>query len=260
MKITIFSSNQPRHLNLVNEFSKLSDEVYFICEVNTVFPGQIEDFYKKTKTMQTYFNRVIKSEKNIFGDVTFSNQNVKTLSIKSGDLNNLTISQLKCSLESDLYIVFGSSYIKGWLVDFLIEQKAINIHMGLSPYYRGSSCNFWALYDRNPEYVGATIHYLSKGLDSGEILFHCVPKPIETEDIFNFSMRSVEVAQKSLIEVISEKNIFSLDTLKQDNTKEIRYSKIKDFTDSIANEFLSRDEELVFKDFSYPELFHQKIK
>ena len=77
--------------------------------------------------------------------------------------------QLQAALSSDIYIVFGASFIKGWLVDFLIKNKAINIHMGLSPYYRGSSCNFWAMYDNNPNYVGATIHYLSKGLDSGEI-------------------------------------------------------------------------------------------
>ena len=34
--------------------------------------------------------------------------------------------------------------------------------MGLSPFYRGSSCNFWAIKDKKPEFVGSTIHYLSK--------------------------------------------------------------------------------------------------
>ena len=83
-----------------------------------------------------------------------------------GDLNHLKKADLKDFLESDIYVVFGSSYIKGFLVDFLIKRKAINIHMGLSPYYRGADCNFWALQDDNPHYVGATIHLLSKGLDS----------------------------------------------------------------------------------------------
>ena len=30
-------------------------------------------------------------------------------------------------LNSDFYVVFGSSYIKGQLIEFLIEKKAINI-------------------------------------------------------------------------------------------------------------------------------------
>ena len=34
------------------------------------------------------------------------------------------------ALSSDLYIIFGSSFIKGWLIDYLIEKRAINIHMG----------------------------------------------------------------------------------------------------------------------------------
>jgi len=43
--------------------------------------------------------------------------------------------------------------------------------MGISPYYRGNDCNFWALNDNNPHLVGSTIHLLSKGLDNG---FHVV--------------------------------------------------------------------------------------
>ena len=44
--------------------------------------------------------------------------------------------------KSDVYVVFGTSYIKGEIVDFLVKQKAINIHAGVSPYYRGTDCNF----------------------------------------------------------------------------------------------------------------------
>ena len=46
--------------------------------------------------------------------------------------------------------------------------------MGISPYYRGTDCNFWALYDNNSHLVGSTIHYLSKGIDSGPILYHAI--------------------------------------------------------------------------------------
>ena len=176
MKVTIFSSNQPRHLNIAKEFSKICDSVFLVSEVNTVFPGQVNDFYKKSEIMQTYFQNVIQSERNIFGDISFMPHNVRNLSIKSGDLNKLSRKQLSDALQSDVYVVFGASYIKGWLIDFLIEHRAINIHMGLSPYYRGSSCNFWALFDNNPSYVGATIHLLSKGLDSGDMLFPLCPK------------------------------------------------------------------------------------
>ena len=92
----------------------------------------------------------------------------------SNDLNKCSMSLLSDFLKSDIYIIFGGTYIKGELVDFLIKQKAINIHAGVSPYYRGTDCNFWALYDGNPHLVGATIHLLSKGLDSGPVIYHAM--------------------------------------------------------------------------------------
>lgn len=256
MKVTIFSSNQPRHLNLAKEFSKVSDEVFFISEVNTVFPGQVDDFYKKSEVMQSYFQNVINSERKIFGDIGFLPDNICTLSIKSGDLNRMDKSQLTDALNSDIYVVFGASFIKGWLIDFLVESKAINIHMGLSPYYRGSSCNFWALYDNNPSYVGATIHLLSKGLDSGDMLFHCVPKLKSNDSPFDFTMRSVLVAQQGLVSAVNNKSIFTSSEVKQDKKQEIRYTKNQDFNDEIAKEFLDRNLKLEAEAFSYPELLN----
>ena len=260
MKVTIFSSNQPRHLNIAKEFSQIADKVFFVSEVNTVLPGQVADFYKKSDVMQKYFLNVLTSEKKIFGEISFLPENVRTLAIKSGDLIKLNSSQLEGALTSDIYIVFGASYIKGWLIDFLIEHRAINIHMGLSPYYRGSSCNFWALYDNNPEYVGATIHLLSKGLDNGDMLFHCIPKVLKGDSLFDFTMRSVLVAQESLIETIKNEQIFSFKNVKQDKNSEVRYSKNKEFTDEVAKEFLDRKVNLENKDFVYPDLLHPRFR
>ncbi len=254
MKITLFSSNQPRHLNLAREFSAIADEVYFVSEVNTVFPGQVGDFFKKTDTMQEYFQHVIDAEKKVFGEIDFLPNNVKTLSMKSGDLNLASRTQLSAALDSDVYVVFGASFIKGWLIDFLLEKNALNIHMGLSPYYRGSSCNFWALYDANPSHVGATIHMLSKGLDSGDMLFHCVPKLLDGDTAFDFTMRSVAVAHRGLVDTVNGGEIFSMPRVAQDKSREVRYTRNADFTDAIAREFLDRELNLQADKFEYPEL------
>ncbi|MEX0501978.1 formyltransferase family protein [Alphaproteobacteria bacterium LSUCC0719] len=240
MKITIFSGNQPRHISLAKELGKFAEHVYFISEVKTVFPGKIDDFFKKSDVMQSYFASVLKSERRLFGDIGFLETHISTLSIKIGDLNLIKREQLKDALNSDLYVVFGSSYIKGWLLDFLVQNNAINIHMGLSPYYRGSSCNFWALYDDNPSYVGATIHRLSKGLDSGEMLFHCLPKLEEGDTPFDFTMRSVVAAHKGLCQSIQEGNILTMKCVKQDKAQELRYTRNSDFTNEIVSEFLGR--------------------
>ena len=94
--------------------------------------------------------------------------------MRQHDLSKCTVHFLSDFLDSDIYIVSGASYIKGDLLNFLVAHNAINIHVGVSPYYRGTDCNFWALYDGNSHLVGATIHKLSKGLDSGPILYHAL--------------------------------------------------------------------------------------
>lgn len=260
MKITVFTSNQPRHLALINSLSKISDEVFAIQECNTVFTGKVEGAFKKSDVMERYFSNVLQSEKNLFGGLSFLPHKVRSLSIKSGDLNHLQRFQLEDALQSDYYIIFSASWIKGWLIDFLVEHNAVNLHLGISPYYRGSSCNFWALYDNRPEYVGATIHMLSKGLDSGPILYHALPEFNNLEP-FDFTMTSVEAAQKSVIERISSKELLHYEPVEQDKTKQIRYTRKVEFTDDIASDFLSRgmtseNIKQLLSNNEKPELFH----
>lgn len=238
MKITVFTSNQPRHLNLIESLSKVSDEVFAVQECTTVFPGKVKDFFDNSVVMQKYFNYVMEAEKNVFGNIKFLPRNVRQLVLKSGDLNKVSMGVLEEALKADVFVVFGSSYIKSPLVDFLIDQKAINIHMGISPYYRGSSCNFWAPYDGHPELIGATIHILSRGLDSGDILYHALPKSEEV-DIFSLGMKAVRVAHDSLVERIRTNEIFEYESIPQDRTKEYKYTKNKDFTDAIADQYLN---------------------
>ena len=56
MKITVFTSNQPRHLSLIKDLANICDEVYAVIEVNTIFPGKKADFFKKSEIMQKYFS------------------------------------------------------------------------------------------------------------------------------------------------------------------------------------------------------------
>ena len=168
----------------------------------------------------------------------------------------LFVDQSFLMFESEKQLDLIMDHFTPWLIDFLVEKNAFNIHMGLSPYYRGTSCNFWALYDENPAYVGATIHMLSKGLDSGDMLFHCVPNLEKNDTPFDFTMRSVAVAFKGLVGAIEGEQIFSMSRIKQDKSQEIRYTKNSEFTDLIAKEFMDRKLDLHTQDFDYPNLLN----
>ena len=242
MDIAVFTSCQPRHTFLLERLASLADTVYACIETSTLFPGQTEDFYRANDVMKSYFAQVQAAELSEFGAPRFLPANVRVLPMKAGDLNSLGKSSLDRALNADLAIVFGASYIRSPLIEPLMNLRALNIHMGTSPYYRGSSCNFWALYDDRPDYVGATIHVLNRGLDSGSILCHALPEVGDDEDIDGFllGMRAVKAAFSVLVTLIKDQSWREMEPIKQDRSLELRYTRNTDFTDAIASEYLGR--------------------
>lgn len=239
MRITVFTSNQPRHVAMIEQLATVADEVYAVQECNTIFPGQVPDFFRKSDVMQAYFARVIAAEAEVFGGPRFAPRNVRQLPVKMGDLNRLPLATFGEALAADLYVVFGASFIKGPLVEHLVANRAINIHMGVSPYYRGSSTNFWAMYDDRPQFVGATIHRLSNGLDSGPMLFHAFPAAQRVEP-FVYGMLCVRAAHEAIVSHIRAGDLLNLPPVPQDRAKELRYTRNADFTDEAAAAYLSR--------------------
>ena len=249
MKVTLFTSNNHRHNYLINLLFNICDELWVVQECKTLFPGKNADRYPKSKIIESYFNHVKEAENKIFRKeyVNKNSKNIKILPILFGEINNLSLSYLDNFLKSDIYVVFGSSYIKGSLIDFLISQKAINIHAGVSPYYRGTDCNFWALYDNNPHLVGTTIHMLSKGLDSGSMLYHAMSK-IKTNP-FEYTMSAVKSAFHSIAEKIKDKSIFEIKPIAQDKSKEVRYSKKIEFNEQVVKNYFTKNIDLNSKKF-----------
>ena len=249
MKITLFTSNKNRHNYLINLLSEVCDELYVIQECGTIFPGIVPGHYQASPIMQKYFENVSNAQSHLFGNSYVNNKkkNIKILPMISGDLNQCSMNLLSDFLKSDVYVVFGSSYIKGELVDFLVKQKAINIHAGVSPYYRGTDCNFWALYDDNTHLVGTTIHLLSKGLDSGPMLYHAMSN-LKTNP-FEYTMSTVKSAFHSIAERIKDGSIFTIKPIVQDKIKEVRYSKKSEFSEEVVREYFEKKINLNSKKF-----------
>ena len=249
MKVTLFTSNNKRHNYLINLLSNFCDELWVVQERKTLFTGKNFEKYENKNIIEKYFIKVLEAQNKIFKKefVNKNNKNIKTLPILNGELNKLPLSYLDDFLQSDIYVVFGSSYIKGELVDFLVKQKTINIHAGVSPYYRGTDCNFWALYDDNPHLVGSTIHLLSKGLDSGPMLYHAMSN-LKTNP-FEYTMSTVKSAFHSIAERIKDTSIFNIEPLVQDKVKEVKYTKKNDFSEQVVKEYFEKKIDLNSKKF-----------
>lgn len=72
-------------------------------------------------------------------------------------------------LRPDVIIVYGTAVIRrNWIDAF--PGRIVNLHTGLSPWYRGADTLFWPIHDGAPDRLGVTVHLLDAGLDSGPIL------------------------------------------------------------------------------------------
>jgi len=103
------------------------------------------------------------------------------------------------NLSPGLVVVFGTGILREPVIE-PFDGHIINLHLGLSPYYRGAGTNFWPLVNREPECVGATIHYLDAGVDSGPIIGHVRPEVAVDDGPHDLGNKTVLAAGPMLAE------------------------------------------------------------
>jgi len=116
-------------------------------------------------------------------------------------INHPDVVELANKLEPDLIAVFGTSLIKGELL-----QKGrlgiVNLHGGLSPEYRGADCTFWALFNKEPEKIGCTLHFIDAGIDTGRLIAHISPEVCPDDDELTLFWRSVKASAYVYVELM----------------------------------------------------------
>ena len=71
-------------------------------------------------------------------------------------------------LRSDLLVNAGTPDILKEAILGLPSVGILNAHPGILPKYRGCTCVEWAIYNDDP--VGATCHFMARGIDEGPIV------------------------------------------------------------------------------------------
>ena len=154
--------------------------------------------------------------------------------IDRGDVNNKDVVSKIIKLSPDLIISYGCSIIRSELLD-LFKGRFINIHLGLSPYYRGSGTNYWPFVNDELQFVGTTFMHIDSGIDTGEIIHQIRGKIYHGDNIHQVGNRLI---RNSVFECVKLIQTFEkLDKIKpfkvdMGNTK---VYKNKDFTEESLN-------------------------
>lgn len=88
-------------------------------------------------------------------------------------INSSVILRLLESLRPDFIFTFGCSLLKKNLISTAVNG-CINIHTGLTQFYRGVDSTTWALFNKDFDRIGATVHYITPGIDDGDIIAQAV--------------------------------------------------------------------------------------
>jgi folate-dependent phosphoribosylglycinamide formyltransferase PurN len=122
--------------------------------------------------------------------------------IPNGTLNTPGVFDWVRGLQPDYLVLYGSGILKAPLLEFY-AGRVINLHLGLSPYYRGSGTNFWPLVNGEPECVGATIHLAVPAVDAGAILAQVRPSVDPADRVHEPGTKTIMAAADAMPRVIS---------------------------------------------------------
>jgi len=78
--------------------------------------------------------------------------------------------------------------------------EIINLHISYLPWNRGADPNFWSFYDETPK--GVTIHFIDKGIDTGDIIFQ---KEVDFEEQHNTLGTTYEKLKQEIENLFMEK-------------------------------------------------------
>ncbi len=122
--------------------------------------------------------------------------------LSPGEINTASTLEFLESGGVDCVLVYGTSLIRRPLIDRW-PGRMINLHLGLSPYYRGTATNFYPLLNDEPEYVGATIHLIDPGIDSGAIFAHARPTISADDRPHTIGCKAIQAGIDTLIAVLN---------------------------------------------------------
>ncbi len=91
-------------------------------------------------------------------------------------VNGPRVKEVLKNLKPELVVVNGTRIISQGILS-CCGATFINMHMGVTPKYRGVHGGYWAVANRDPEHCGVTVHIVDRGIDTGKVIYQGVISP-----------------------------------------------------------------------------------
>ncbi|MDC0560155.1 formyl transferase [Flavobacteriaceae bacterium] len=229
-KIILLTGNELRH-NYFKKFMSSQKEIKVIATYCESDKGSI---VKKVNIQQDNNLRKKHLEERNKSEIQFfknyceeSLDNSNSIFINRGDINSEKNVKEIIALNPDLIISYGCSIIRSRLLE-VFENKFINIHLGISPYYRGSGTNFWPFVENELSAIGSTFMHIDSGIDTGDIIHQIRARIKKNDSIHSIGNRLIKDSSAECVKLIE--NFEKLKRYKKNNLTGRLYRN-KDFSE-----------------------------
>ena len=135
------------------------------------------------KTLSSKVKIIISNNKNSSGLSKVKKKGIKTKIIDENKINKFEEKLSKILIKEKVNFICLAGFMRILSKEFLHswKRKIINIHPSILPSFRGLNAVKKAI-EKKVKYTGCTIHYVDKGVDTGEIIDQRIVKILKTDD------------------------------------------------------------------------------
>lgn len=201
MRILWIGGSHPRHLYYINAVAAEFPLAGALIETRENLVPQPPARLPESDRLNfvRHFENRAQAEGRYFGDPSYPD--CAQLETDSEELNSERSVEFIRSVDPDLVLIFGSGLVKDPLYSAL-PRHAINLHLGLSPRYRGAATLFWPFYFLEPPYAGTTFHYIITEPDAGDVIHQVTPELAADDGIHDVACKAVVDSAAEAVELV----------------------------------------------------------
>jgi methionyl-tRNA formyltransferase len=81
------------------------------------------------------------------------------------------------TLEPDVIVQAGAGILRPRIFK-AARLGTVNLHHGIPPLIRGMDSIYWAMWEKRPDWIGSTVHWIDEGIDTGEVIAYASVAPL----------------------------------------------------------------------------------
>jgi methionyl-tRNA formyltransferase len=227
VRVAVLTSTSLRHRYFLKTIEDAFEVVAALTQPKTAYYA---DKQEESAAIAAHFAALAKAEREHFPDVT-----PKARIDNVADINDAA--NVGLAKGADYILLFGTSILKPvWLEAF--PDRIINLHLGLSPFYRGTATLFWPAVNDEIECMGTTIHLAVQKVDAGNILRRVKIAPREGDSYYDLSTRLIRASIDAIPQTVRDYAEGRITPVGQDLTLSKTYRK-RDFSEEALKKALS---------------------